>query len=329
VTILVDDLGKKDAGVRAAALSALLKLYPANQAPVAGALTRSLTASQDEAFLVEGTGLLAVIAEPSTIPALLTLMQKPLPAVKRNVAWAFYKIRSSSNPRVIDELQKLITNESEPISVRVNAVRAVGAIGYDSPQINLWQSLVTTAQMRGERYASLRYYAVWALGRVGAGKPQAMSALSRIASRDADPELRKQAVIALRDIALPNDAAISALSASYSKEEDPELKTLIIEALADMGTDVGAGLAGDLIASKAPLELKRRVLSALAQSPDEASAAVLIDASRESELQAFAEALLEGYPSSFMASLVARRLRSETDKEAISVLQSLDARLSQ
>jgi HEAT repeat protein len=329
VTILVDDLAKKDSGVRAAALSALLKLYPANQAPVAGALTRSLTASQDEAFLVEGTGLLAVIAEPSTIPALLTLMQKPLPAVKRNVAWAFYKIRSSSNPRVIDELQKLITNESEPISVRVNAVRAVGAIGYDSPQINLWQSLVTTAQMRGERYASLRYYAVWALGRVGAGKPQAMAALSRIASRDADPELRKQAVIALRDIALPNDAAIAALSASYSKEEDPELKTLIIEALADMGADAGAGLAGDLIASKAPLDLKRRVLSALAQSPDEASAAVLIDASRESELQAFAEALLEGYPSSFMASLVARRLRSETDKEAISVLQSLDARLSQ
>jgi HEAT repeat protein len=329
VPILIENLADKNPLIRAAARASLIKLYPANQAVVAGSLTKSLQASQDEAFLVDGTSLLAVIADPSTVPALLTLLQKPLPAVKRNVAWAFYKIRSASNPRVVDELQKLITNESEPISVRVNAVRAVGAIAFDSPQINLWQSLVTTAQMRGERYASLRYYAVWALGRVGAGKPQAMAALARIASRDTDSELRKQAVTALRDIASPDAGAIEALSASYAKETESELKTLIIEALADMGSDRGSGLAGDLIAGDAPLPLKRRVLSALAQSPDEASASALLDAARVSGLQDLAEALLEGYPSSFMASLVSRRLRTETDKEAISVLESLDARLSQ
>jgi len=330
IGIIVDDLAAdKDAGVRAASASALRKLYPANQALVTGSLTRSLLAIQDEAFLVDGTGLLAVLADPTSIPALLTLLQKPQPAVRGNVAWAFYKIRSASNPRVVDEMQKLITNESEAISVRINAVRAVGAISYDSPQLSLWQTLVTTAQMRGEKYAVLRYYAVWALGRVGAGNGQAMAALARIASRDPDPDLRKQAIAALRDIAAPDKASIDALAASYSQTDDPDLKVLVLEALADMGSDKPASLAGDLIAGKAGLALKRRALYALAESPEESSASAILDASRDAQLQDFAEALLEGYPPSLMAPLVAHRLRTETDKNAISVLETLDTRFSQ
>jgi HEAT repeat protein len=329
VAQIVDALADKEAAVRASASAALQQLYPANQALVVGALTRSLLASQDPAFLVDGTGLLAVLADQSSMPALLTLLQKPQPEVRRNVAWAFYKIRSSSNPRVVDELQKLIANESETVSVRVNAVRAVGAIAYDSPQLNLWQTLVATTQMRGEKYAALRYYAVWALGRVGGSRPQALSALARIASRDADGELRKQAAAALRDIAAPDQGAIDALAASFAQADDLELKTIILEALADMGSAKGAGLAGDFLAGKASVAQKRRALAALAETPSEASAAVLLDASKDAQLQDLAEALLEGYPSSFMASLVARRLRTETDKNAVSVLESLDARFSQ
>ena len=240
-----------------------------------------------------------------------------------------FEIDSASNPRVVDEMQKLITNESESITVRVDAVRAVGAIAYDSPQLNLWQTLVTTSRMRGEKYASLRYYAVWALGRVGAGNGQAISALARIASRDADLELRKQAVAALRDMAAPDKAAIDALADSYSQSDDQELKALVLEALADMGSDKPAALAGDLIAGKASLALKRRALYAVAESPDETSASLLLDASRDAQLQDFAEALLEGYPASFMSALVERRLRTETDKNGISVLEALDARFSQ
>jgi HEAT repeat protein len=330
IGIIVDDLAAdKDAGVKAASASALRKLYPANQALVTGSLTRSLLASQDEAFLVEGTGLLAVLADPTSIPALLALLQKPLPEVRENVAWAFYKIRSASNPRVVDEMQKLITNESEAISVRIDAVRAVGAISYDSPQLSLWQTLVTTAQMRGDKYAILRYYAVWALGRVGAGNGQAIAALARIASRDPDNDLRKQAIAALRDIAAPDKASIDALAASYSQIDDPDLKVLVIEALADMGSDKPASLAGDLFAGKASLALKRRALYALAESPAESSASAILDASRDAQLQDFAEALLEGYPASLMAPLVARRLKTETDKNAIAVLQTLDTRFAQ
>jgi HEAT repeat protein len=325
VGILVDNLGDKTQGVREAAAAALVKLYPGNQPIVSAAISRALLASQDELFLGEGSALLAVLADQGSLPSLLTLLQKPFPEVKRNAAWAFYRIHSSSNPRVMDELQKLVTSENETISVRVTAVRALGAIGYDSPQLNLWQTLSTIAQMRGDKYASLRYYAVQALGQVGSGKSQAIAALARIAAKDADVELRKQAVMALRDMAASDQKAEDALAASYAQAEDDELKVLILEALADMGSDKAPGLAGEFLSGKANLAQKRRAMGAVSQSASEEAASALVDASRDAKLSDFAEALLEGYPSSLMSSFVQRRLRTETDKNAISVLEGLDS----
>jgi HEAT repeat protein len=329
LSLIVDNLADKNPKVRAAASTALLKLYPANQQLVTTSITRGLLASQDANFVVEGAALLAALADPTTLPALLTLLQNPQPEVKRNVTWALYKIRSSANPKVIDELQKLITNENETLEVRANAIRAVGAIGFDSPTVNLWQTLVTTAQMRGEKYAMLRYYAVSALGRLGAGRGQVLSALARIAARESDLELRKEAVRSLKTLAVQDPAAEEALASSFAQAEDDELRVLILEALADMGSDRPAGLAGDFLSGSATLAMKRRVISALAQGPDEASATVVLDACRDKQVQEYAGAVLEGYPASFMPSLIERRMRTETDKGVLAVLASLDARFSQ
>ncbi len=328
VAIIVEGLADKDERVRAAASQALRKLYPANQQLVAATITRSLLASTDENLLIEGAGLLASLADLSTLPALLTLLQNPSSEVKRNVTWALYRIRSSQTPRVMDELQKLITNENETLAVRINAVRAVGAIGFDSPQLSLWQTLVTTAQMRGEKYAMLRFFAVRSLGQIGAGKAQVTAALARIAVKESDAELRKEAVVALRNQAGTDPAAGEALVGAFSQAEDAELKTLVIEALADMGSDKSAGLAGDFLSGNAPPALKRRVINALSENPDEASAIVILDAARDPGLQEFSTAVLEGFPASFMASLVERRLRTESDKGLVGVLNSLQLRFA-
>jgi HEAT repeat protein len=329
LSLVVDDLQDKNEKVRAAASDALVALYPANQQLVTGSLTRSLLASQDSAFLAAGTALLAAFADQTTVPALLTLLARPESEVKRNVTWAFYKIRSSSNPRVLDELQKLVTNENESIEVRVNAVRAVGATGFDSVQLNLWQTLVTTAQMRGEKYSSLRLFAVRSLGELTPPKPQAVSALSRIASKESDLELRKEAVAALRSLAPSDPEVESALAASFAQADDAGLKVLILEALADSGSSKPASLAGDFLGGAASLSLKRRAVTALSENPDEASAEVILDACKTPELGDFAEAVLEGYPESFMTSLVARRTRTETDKNILSVLSALGAKFGE
>ena len=204
--------------MRAAASAALVALYPNNAQLVTGSLTRPLLASQDPDFLIAGTSLLAGFADVSTVPSLLTLLASPNSEVKRNVTWAFYRIHSSSNPRVVDELQKLITNENESIEVRVNAVRAVGAIGYDTAQLNIWQTLVTTAQMRGDKYTSLRFYAVRALGGFSPAKPQVLQALARIAAKDADAELRKEALRSLIQLSA-DDSTVEAAIAETARLE--------------------------------------------------------------------------------------------------------------
>ncbi len=326
LSLIVDRLQDKDENVRAAASTALMSLYPNNAPLVTASLTRPLLASQDPAFLIAGTSLLADFADVSTVPSLLTLLASPNSEVKRNVTWAFYRIHSSANPRVVDELQKLITNENESIEVRVNAVRAVGAIGYDTAQLNIWQTLGTTAQMRGDKYASLRFYAVRALGGFLPAKPQTLQALARIAAKDADVELRKEALRSLVKLAV-NDGDVEALIAgSFNSTEDPEVRTLIIETLADMGSERTAALGADFIAGEASVSLKRRVLAALSETPGTASAEVLLDACRTAGLSDYAEGLLEGYPASFMGSLISRRMRSESDKNVISVLEALETR---
>ncbi len=333
ITVLVEALADTDQGVRSAASASLRKLAPANQVAVSGAISRALTTSSDEAFLVEGASLLAALADPSSLPTLILLLAKPQSEVKRIAAWALYRIRSSANPKVVEELQKLVTNENESVAVRANAVRALGAIGFDSPTHKVWQTLVTTTQMRGEKYSMLRFYAVRALGQLPAAPSQTAQALLRLATKDPDSELRKEAVYALKASGSAGIKFEDALAASFIDATDMELKVRIVETMADLGSERAVSLAADILAASdagAPsLALKRRLISALAQGPGEESAALILDAARDPLASDYIAAVLEAFPRRLIGSIVSRRLRTESDKNILSVLNSLDALFSE
>lgn len=328
ISVLVEALADPDPAVRDAASASLRQLFPANQAAVTGAISRVLLTSQDETSLVAGASLLSVLADPTSIPTLLALLGKPQSEVKRLATWALYRVRGAPNPRVAEELQKLVTNENESVAVRVNAVRALGAMAFDSPQLKIWQTLVTTIQMRGEKYAMLRYYAVQALGQLGNASPEVAQALVRIATRDTDQELRKQAVSALRNLASVPAEVTDALAASFVEAADAELKVRIVEALADLGSSKAVELAGELLRGSLPLPLKRRVIQAVSQNPDEVAAGIILDAASDAKVADFVEAMLEGFPAGLIRSVVSRRMRTETDTGILSVLNSLDAVLA-
>ena len=330
IQTLVDDLADQNPDIRDAAFSSLLKLYPSNQAPVSGAVTRALMTSTDDNLLAEGTALLATFADPGTLPTLLVLLQKPQSEVKRNAAWALYRLRNGSNPKVSDTLQQLVTNENETIATRVNAVRALGAIGYDSPTLNIWQTLVTTAQMRGDKYAMLRRFAVRSLGEMNANRPQVFQALAKIVARDPDPDLRLEAVDALKALASPNQEAEDALAGAFAlSPANLEFRLRIVEALADMGSARSIDEGAELLTGQLSSEQKRRVVFALSETPVEASANAILDASKDPAIADFAEAILEGFPSSVIQPIVARRLKLEADKSVLAVLGALDSRFSE
>ena len=51
------------------------------------------------------------------------------------------------NVKVVGELQKLVTSETESIEVRINAVRALGSMGYDSARLEVWKTLLTSLKL--------------------------------------------------------------------------------------------------------------------------------------------------------------------------------------
>lgn len=329
IPVLVESLSDAEPAVRAAATESLRKLFPANQAVVTSTLSRTLLASQNEVFLVEGTSLLSVLADPLSIPTLLALLAKPQSEVKRLAAWALSRVKPVTNPKVVEELQKLVTNENESIAVRVNAVRALGAIALDSAQLKIWQTLVTTIQMRGDKYAMLRFYAVRSLGQLGTTNLEVAQTLVRIAAKDPDPQLRSEAVYAIRGLPSVPVETLDELAASFVTAGDNELKVRVVEALADLGYDKASELAGELLRGELALPLVRRVIQAVSQNPDEIAAGIILDTANEEKAADFITAVLEGFPATTIRSVVGRRLRSETDANILSVLNVLDGLLTE
>ncbi|HUW39363.1 MAG TPA: HEAT repeat domain-containing protein [Rectinemataceae bacterium] len=329
IQVLVGDLAAPNPEIRSAASAALLRLYPANQLPVIGAVTRALTTSTDENLLAAGTALLASFADPTSLPTLLALLQKPQSEVKRNAAWALYRLRNGSNPRVSETLQQLVTNENVTIAARVNAVRALGIIGYDSATLNIWQTLVTTAQMRGDKYAMLRLFAVRALGEMGAGKPPVLQALAKIVARESDRDLRLEAVGALQALATPSQEAEDALAGAFAlSSDDLELRLRIVETLADMGAARSVDEGAELLTQQLSTDQRRRLVLALSETPNEASANAILDASKDPAVADYAEAVLEGFPRAVIQPIVSRRLKLEADKGVLAVLGDLNSRFS-
>jgi HEAT repeat protein len=329
IQVLVGDLGDPKPEIRSAASAALLKLYPANQLLVVGAVTHALSTSSDENLLAAGTALLASFADPTSLPTLLALLQKPQSEVKRNAAWALYRLRNGSNPRVSETLQQLVTNENETMATRINAVRAIGVIGFDSPTLNIWQTLVTTAQMRGDKYAMLRLFAVRSLGQLGANKPPALQALAKIVARESDRDLRLEAMEALQTLATPSQAAENALAEAFALSSgDLEFRLRIVETLADMGAARSVDEGAELLTQQLSTDQRRRIVLALSETPNDASAKAILEAAKDPGAAGYAEAVLEGFPRAVIRPLVARRLKLEADKGVLAVLGDLDARFS-
>ena len=136
---------------------------------------------------MEGTRILSRIADPDTVPTLVSLLSSPLSEVKKHASWAMYRIRPSGNPKAIEELKKLVSGETESLEVRINAVRSLGVIGAlnpnPTPQTNVLPAILTALKMRDEKYTMLRFYAVRALGDARIGSSEVIDALVRAATR--------------------------------------------------------------------------------------------------------------------------------------------------
>lgn len=326
---ILENLGAADPTVREAARNALIKLYDRFASQVIGNLSKSLLKSKDQTYLTEGTRVLAQLSDKASLPYLIPLLSSPYPTVKKNVTWALYRIRSASNPRAVDELKRLVKSETETINVRINAVRALGAIRYDSPQLKIWETLLNVIKMREEKYSMLRFFALQALGELGSAEPQVVATLLKVANRDPDSEIKKEAASVLRNLAVNDPATENTLVRLFKREKDLELRLRIIETLGDMFSQKTADIAPDLLKTEISVPMKKRALYALSQIGNERELLIILDAVKDPALSLFVQGILEDSDGKVLKKMVNGRIKSENNQEILEVLENLQSGLEE
>ncbi len=327
---IIGDLASPDKDIRSAAKEALINLYAKHKKAVVGAISNSLRKfSKDEMPLEAATSVLARLADPDSMNYLIPLLSSQYPQVKKNVTWALYRIHSSSNPRAVDELKRLVKSDTETLSVRINAVRALGAIGLDSPQLKVWETLLDVVKIRNPKFAILRLYAIQSLGELKTTKKEVIDILRKIALRETNLALKRAAVSAIRNISIQDPNVESALVTVFKNTKDTELKVKVIEALGDMFSGKAVELAPDILNSEINPSTKERVIYALYQIGGTEELSLIIDSASDKRIRDFVEGVLENANPTVLQPLLDRRIKSETNQDILNMLEDLNTRLEE
>jgi HEAT repeat protein len=318
-------LGDPERGIRESAREALKVLYSRNAQAVASTLARGLAASKNETYLKEASSLLAELADPSGVNTFFSLLTSSSPQVRKNASWGLYRIGISGNLRVQTALQKLVTSETEPLEVRINALRALVKAGEDHPSMLLWQTFSTVAKMRGEKYSVLRLYALRGLGALGTVNDEVRSVLFLVARGEKDQSLREEAVKALHSIGAASPGVENTLAeiAAGNGGTSVPVRIAALQALGDISSDETGAAARSLLEEDPGREIKRDIVYSLVKSNSDDAWEVLFDLTADEDVNELLIPFLEEGDPDILEPLINRRLKREENQQIRSVLEAL------
>ena len=325
VTPVVSYLGSTNEEVSLAASNTLEKLYLQNGPVVVGGISRGINLSTDERFLTVSSDLLSRIADPGSIVTVLNLLGSTYPEVKKNATWTLYRMSPADNVKVVTELQKLVPSETESTEVRINAVRALGSIGYDSARQEVWKTLLTTLKLKDSKYRMLKLYGIKALGEMGTVNKDITDSLVSVAARESDETLKLAAVNSLRSLSSSDSGVEKTLINSFKRNDNDMFRISLLEALGDMGSLETSNLASLLLDKDKPATIKERTIYVLSHLGDEKSLALLLDVSNDEEISEYLMGTLEDANRSILNALIQRRLKTETDSDRMAILENLNS----
>lgn len=325
VAPVVTFLGSTNDEVSLAAANTLEKLYSQNGPIVVGGISRGINLSTDERFLTVSSDLLSRIADPGSIVTVLNLLGSTYPEVKKNATWTLYRMSPADNVKVVTELQKLVPSETESTEVRINAVRALGSIGYDSARQEVWKTLLTTLKLKDSKYRMLKLYGIKALGEMGTVNKDITDSLASVAARESDETLKLAAVNSLRSLSSTDPGVEKALINSFKRNDDDIFRISLLEALGDMGSLETSNLAVSLLDKNKPATIKERAIYVLSHIGDEKSLSLLLDISNDDEISDYLMGTLEDSDRGIINSLIQRRLKTETDSDRMAILENLNS----
>ena len=323
---IMEFLSLEDETIRAATRESLLKLYYLDSAAVIGGLSRGALQSRDPRFLEEATGIMAELSDPSSVNTLLRLLEIQYPQVRKNVTWAFYRIRPKDNIRVAAEMQKIVSSEAEPLAVRTNAVRALGAMGLNSPQLEVHRTLLTTLKLKSPEYSMLRFFSIQELGKMGEAGSEVIEGLLKSASPQEEEHIRIAALQSLRNLGVAGQDYAEAISGIAKRSTDTRIQLEALRVLGDMASPQAVLVAAQILESPEAAASYPEIAYALSRTGTPEAVEMLIDMTSDSDQRSFIMGLLEEMGKDTLGTVVNRRVQTEEDpaiKEMLAELQTV------
>lgn len=324
---IMEFLQDENPQLRTATRGAIVQLYGKDSKTVIGALSRGVLQSENRLFQEEASSILAQLADEASLATLLKLLESPYPQVRKNVTWAFYRIKPDNNARVAAELQKLVTSETEALTVRTNAVRALGAMGYDSPQLQIDKTLLTSLKLQAAEYSMLRYFAIKALGKIAEPENEVVEALFSAMRPREERFIREAAMQAVRDIGIGEEGYADGIAGLAKRSDTPAVKLEAVKLLGDMGSEEAVTIAAGLIHDDEIASIYHELSYALAQIGNEDAIDLMIDMAADEEYRDFITGQLEEIPAQTLRKVVNRRSQTEQDRTILSILEELQSSL--
>ncbi|MBI9098525.1 MAG: HEAT repeat domain-containing protein [Spirochaetaceae bacterium] len=316
--------------IQVAAYAAAKELYKTNNTALIGGLARTVNGNNDTIFQQQAARLFAELPDAASILSLLNMLSSPDPEVKRYATLALYRIRPSGNVRVTTALNKMVSNETEPLDVRINAVRALGAAGFDNPTIKVEQTLITAASMRDQKYAQLRFFAIRALGQMPLLSQESIDKIIGIAARERDSSIREEAIQTLSRIGISDPSKMIQISNSLDSldlRNEPSLALIFCEILGEAGSADFLPRGMELSRILSDTSSLRRLTYSFYLTGTEEGYENMIRLGTNQDLINFITSLAESTDKVLLNRVIERMKRTESNSEILELLGILEAEI--
>ncbi|MBI9106391.1 MAG: HEAT repeat domain-containing protein [Spirochaetales bacterium] len=320
-------LSSNNKEIREASYEAAKNLYNTDSTALIGGLSRLTNTNTELLFQRQAARLFADLPDEASINSLLNMLSSTDPEVKRYATLALYRIKPPENVRITTALNKMVSNETEPLDVRINAVRALGAAGYDHPAVNVELTLTTAAAMRDEKYAQLRFYAVRALGQMSRLSDDSVKKIINIAARERDSAIREEALQTILRIGIADTSKFSQMAGSLDSmdlRKNSALGLLICEILGELGSTDFISKGLELSDILTDISSKRRLAYAFYLSGTEEGYECMISQGKNSELTNFIISLAESTNKTILSRVIESMKRTETNEKVLALLDILE-----
>jgi HEAT repeat protein len=325
---VLDALASPVSDIQNFAYDAAKALYSTNSTALIGGLARYVNTNDDIKFQQQAAKLFAELPDNNSVLTLLNMLSSTDGEVKRYATLALYRLKPVGNIRITAALNKMVSNETEPLDVRINAVRALGAAGFDNPTIKVEQSLTTAAAMRDEKYAQLRLFSIRALGQMATLTSDSVDKIISIASKERDPSIREEAIRTLSRIGIADPSKVSSISSALEKldlNKEKETALLFCEILGEIRSEdfINTGLKlSDILTEPSS---RRRLAYAFYLIGSEEGYEGMIRMGNSEEQINFITSLAESADKTLLVRVMESLKRSETDNQILNLIEIIES----